>query len=47
MTYSGAYQHFHIDKKRQNEKRAIDRLINELYVRQLLDGKMPNIENHI
>ena len=47
MTYSGAYQLLKKEKNRQNEKKAIDRLVNELYVRQLLDGKMPNIENHI
>jgi hypothetical protein len=47
MTYSGAYQLLKKEKNRRNEQKAIDRLIGELYVRQLLDGKMPTIENHI
>lgn len=46
MTYNGAYQLLEQEKRRQNEKKAIDRLINELYVQQLLQGKMPTIEKN-
>lgn len=44
MTYNGAYQLLEQEKNRQNEKKAVDRLINELYVQQLLQGKMPTIK---
>lgn len=49
MTYSGTYQLLSQNSSRLNlnEKKAVDRLINELYIRQLLDGKMPTIEGHI
>ena len=43
MTYTGMFLMLEQQKSTKNEAKAIERLINELYVRQLVEGKMPSL----